>query len=124
MTASPDYHTRYDPGVAVPKSGWCAPLVASQAVALLRRRGISPERRKRQARLVDLALGPTEPPPEQKHSVDPAARRRHRAALKLWCDDWSSTARALIRKRGHLFRLGLAMRRSPVSPVPEPVEGT
>ena len=84
-----------------------------KAIALLAERGITAECRERLGKLVSLALGPTEPLPELKLTVDPAERRRCLTELKLWYEDWSQTARALIHKRSQLIRLGLAQRRSP-----------
>jgi len=68
---------------------------------------------------VGVALGPTEPLPEQKQAVAPEARLQGLTALKLWYDDWSATAHALVRKRAHLIRLGLATRRSPTTAEPD-----
>ncbi|WP_437723204.1 hypothetical protein [Sorangium sp. So ce861] len=33
--------------------------------------------------------------------------------LRGWFDEWSTTARAVIKKRGYLIRLGLANRKAP-----------
>ena len=83
-----------------------------QAIELLHRRGITPEVRERMARLVQVALGPTPALPELP-ALNPEERRTRLVALKLWFDDWSGTARAVVNKRSHLIRLGLARRRSP-----------
>ena len=90
-----------------------------KAIALLAERGITAEYRERLGKLVSLALGPTEPLPELKLTVDPAERRRCLTELKLWYEDWSQTARALIHKRSQLIRLGLAQSRSPSAAEPD-----
>jgi hypothetical protein len=83
----------------------------AKAVALLESRGLDAGERKRLDKLVKLALGPTEtidvPPTEATDD-----RRAHRlAALKGWYDEWATTARAVIKKRMYLIRLGLAQRK-------------
>ncbi|APR75031.1 Hypothetical protein A7982_00377 [Minicystis rosea] len=34
--------------------------------------------------------------------------------LRAWYDEWSTTARAVVKKRVYLIRLGLATRKAPV----------
>jgi hypothetical protein len=83
-----------------------------KAVALLARRGLDKDERERLAKLVNIALGPT--PSLAAPPVAPqTARRSALLELKLWCNEWSTVAHAVIKKRSHLIRLGLATRRSP-----------
>jgi hypothetical protein len=43
---------------------------------------------------------------------DPADERLAKLAqLKGWYDEWAATARAVVKKRGYLIRLGLAQRK-------------
>lgn len=44
---------------------------------------------------------------------EPSSRQRAARALEAWLADWRSTARALITRRDHQIRLGLAERRAP-----------
>ena len=81
-----------------------------KAVDLLAKRGITAEVRAVLSRDVKLVLGPTPALPAAP-VVEPAERRGKLVALRLWFEDWSGTARAHIKKRGHLIRLGLARRR-------------
>jgi hypothetical protein len=76
-----------------------------KAVELLARRGITPDVRKHMQQLVDVALGPT-PSLATREEADDSVRREKPQTLKLWYDDWTATARALIRKRTHLIRRG------------------
>jgi hypothetical protein len=46
----------------------------------------------------------------------PADRREALAKLRAWFDEWAATARAVIKKRSYLIRLGLAARKSPERP--------
>ncbi|MBI4705938.1 MAG: hypothetical protein HY744_33005 [Deltaproteobacteria bacterium] len=81
------------------------------AVALLEKRGITAAERQRVHQLVELALAPTglvDAPP----GADPTERRAKLVALKAWYSEWAETARALVKKRAHLIRLGLATRRA------------
>ncbi|WP_437673654.1 hypothetical protein [Sorangium sp. So ce131] len=97
-----------------------------KAVAFLATRGLDKAERKRLKGLVDVALGPTSPLPPQAEI--PETTRRHEALSRLrgWFDEWSTTARAVIKKRGYLIRLGLASRKAPQRKAPaaptEPVE--
>lgn len=86
-----------------------------QFVEGLAQRGITKEERARLAGLVELALSPAPFVAAAVPVVDPEERRRHLTNLKVWYDDWATTARVVIRKRNHLIRLGLATRRSPTT---------
>jgi hypothetical protein len=85
----------------------------AQAVALLAERGLTPAERARLQGLVELALGPTEVLGVLPRAESPDARRAKLVALKDWYEEWASTARAVVKKRSHLIRLGLAVRKSP-----------
>lgn len=93
-----------------------------QFVEGLATRGITKEERARLAGLVAVALRPAPRLPAARPHLSAAERRRHLTNLKRWYDDWATTARAVIRKRSHLIRLGLANRRSPTKHEPTPVE--
>lgn len=80
------------------------------AVELLAQRGIDADERRRLQELVDVALAPTDVSTEYPQ-IDPEVIRARKIALKEWYDDWATTARAVIKKRSHLIKLGLAKRR-------------
>lgn len=84
-----------------------------KAVAFLANRGLDKAERKRLQGLVDVALGPTSPLPEAAEPQQNARRREALVKLRGWYDEWSATARAVIKKRGYLIRLGLASRKAP-----------
>ncbi|WP_437722862.1 hypothetical protein [Sorangium sp. So ce861] len=84
-----------------------------KAVAFLATRGLDKAERKRLKGLVDVALGPTSPLPEQTELPEAARRREALVKLRGWFDEWSTTARAVIKKRSYLIRLGLASRKAP-----------
>ncbi len=79
------------------------------AVAKLAERGITKEVRDHLQSLVELALGPTDAEPVDDTPVK--NRRAKLTALKIWYDDWATMAKAKIRKRSYLIRMGLAKRR-------------
>lgn len=90
----------------------------AKAVALLARRGLTKAERQRLKKLVDLALGPTAPldalaPPDND------ARLRKLGNLRGWFDEWAETARAVVKKRAYLIRLGLASRKFAKKDEPE-----
>jgi hypothetical protein len=92
-----------------------------KAVELLAKRGLTKTERARLESLVHVALGPTAPLPETKEvETRRAARRTALAALKAWFDEWSAAARAVIKKRGYLIRLGLAARKVRKAKTTEP----
>jgi hypothetical protein len=82
-----------------------------KAVALLAKRGLTPDERTRLTELVKVALGPTGAAVTSRPRVDPAQRKARLLALKLWHNEWSATGRAVIHKRSYLIRMGLASRR-------------
>ncbi|WP_437742794.1 hypothetical protein WMF39_45950 [Sorangium sp. So ce1504] len=84
-----------------------------KAVAFLATRGLDKDERKRLKGLVDVALGPTSPLPETTELPETARRREALSKLRAWFDEWSTTARAVVKKRGYLIRLGLANRKAP-----------
>ena len=77
------------------------------AVELLAKRGIDADERRRLQELVDVAFGPTEVLSEIPQA-DPEVLRANMTTLKEWYDDWATTAKAVIKKRHYLIRLGLA----------------
>lgn len=90
------------------------------AVELLAQRGLDRDERKRLAGLVQVALGNTEsielaPAAEAART---AKRREAQRALKAWFEEWSTTARAVVPRRDHLIRLGLAKRKAPAPKKP------
>jgi len=84
----------------------------TKAVALLETRGLTKAERKRLEGLVKLALGPTEALEALPADDAPDERLAKLAELKGWYDEWAATARAVVKKRVHLIRLGLAQRKS------------
>ncbi|WP_437305991.1 hypothetical protein [Sorangium sp. So ce388] len=96
-----------------------------KAVAFLATRGLDKAERKRLQGLVGVALGPTSPLPEQAELPETARRREALSKLRGWFDEWSTTARAVVKKRGYLIRLGLANRKAPQRKTPAaPTEPT
>lgn len=99
-----------------------------EAIELLARRGLDAEERQRLAGLVRVALGSTETI-ELHTPAEPLRLERRRAAqraLRGWFEEWTTTARAVLSRRDHLIRLGLAKRKAP-APRPPAVprrEGT
>ena len=92
----------------------------AKAVALLAKRGLKTEVRAALGEQVKIALGPTAPVPTVEAS--PEERHEKLVALRAWFDEWSAVARAVIKKRAQLIRLGLASRRMKESE-PEPPAG-
>ncbi|WP_437569032.1 hypothetical protein [Sorangium sp. So ce542] len=84
-----------------------------RAVAFLATRGLDKAERRRLKGLVDVALGPTSPLPEPTELPEAARRREALVKLRGSFDEWSTTARAVIKKRSYLIRLGLASRKAP-----------
>ncbi|WP_437732201.1 hypothetical protein [Sorangium sp. So ce1335] len=89
-----------------------------KAVAFLATRGLDKAERKRLQGLVDVALGPTSPLLDQAELPETARRREALSKLRGWFDEWSTTARAVVKKRGYLIRLGLANRKAPRRKLP------
>jgi hypothetical protein len=82
----------------------------AEAVALLEARGLTRAERKRLKKLVDVALGPTAALAEMP-KINTSARLVALSELRAWFDEWSTTARAVVKKRSDLIRLGLAARK-------------
>lgn len=92
-----------------------------KAVELLALRGLDSKERARLQELVHVALGPTAPLPNGFAEDELGeARRSSLVSLKSWYDEWAAAARAVIKKRAYLIRLGLASRRGRKAPGAEP----
>lgn len=88
-----------------------------EALKLLAQRGIDAAERARLAALVAVAEGKGEAPSPlfvEKSAPDDTAALE---SLKSWFDEWSSIARAVVKKRQHLILLGLAKKRVVKKPV-------
>jgi hypothetical protein len=81
-----------------------------EAVSLLESRGLTVPERKRLKKLVDIALGPTASL-EELPKAGVSQRLLVLNELRAWYDEWATTARAVIKKRSDLIRLGLATRK-------------
>ncbi len=90
-----------------------------KAFELLEQRGLTAKHLKHLSALVETALGPTTPL-EQTRAAHDEARRKALLELKLWVNEWSAVARASIKKRSYLIRLGLANRRHAVKETDAP----
>lgn len=91
------------------------------ALATLAARGITPEERLRLRSLVRIAqsfaAARDSSPRDERVTSD-------LVALRAWYLDWSQTARAVIKRRDHLIRLGLARRKRAITPaISAPVAG-
>ena len=95
-----------------------------KAVALLAHRGIDQAERARITELAMKAIGPTESPLMPEASPNEEKRRQTLINLRRWFEDWSETARAVVRKRQHIIRLGLGKRREPKSKTTVPAPAT
>jgi hypothetical protein len=85
-----------------------------KAIALLAKRGLDAAERARLQGLVEIALGPTSPLPASTTAQTAAQERKQALAeLRAWFDEWSATARAVVKKRAYLIRMGLAARKAP-----------
>ncbi|MFT3771168.1 MAG: hypothetical protein QM820_37615 [Minicystis sp.] len=63
---------------------------------------------------MQVALGPTAPLEADKNAEAAVEKRREALTeLRAWYDDWASTAKAVVKKKGNLVRLGLATRKAP-----------
>jgi hypothetical protein len=82
-----------------------------KAVDLLATRRFDQAERARLAKLVETALGPTAPLDEAASGGD--ERREALTALRGWFDEWAAAARAVVKKKSHLIRIGLANRKAP-----------
>jgi hypothetical protein len=93
------------------------------AVATLEARGITKEKRNELAALVKVAeKGTSASPPDASaaKAATTAAAKRQTALVELraWFEDWSEMARATVKRRDRLIRLGLATRKSPTKSAP------
>ena len=69
-------------------------------------RGLDAAERRRLNALVTEALSPADALPAAE--VDDTARREALVALRGWYEEWSTVARAEVKRRDHLILLGLA----------------
>jgi len=85
------------------------------ALATLRQRGIDDAKRKRMRELVSTAKSvvPLVQVDPQAVAQEDAARREALNNLYAWYREWTEVARATIKRRDYLIRLGLASRRAP-----------
>jgi hypothetical protein len=97
----------------------------AKALATLAERGLDGDERKRLAALVATAKTLHE---DSIPDADAEAQMQaeHVAALdelRAWFDEWTEVARASVKRRDHLIRIGLAERRvsTKAEPAPEPV---
>jgi hypothetical protein len=82
------------------------------ALATLAKRGFTEPERERLRKLVEVAKGVETAKDAEGAAGDTTdARRKELMALRAWYIDWSETARAVIKRRDHLIRLGLAKRK-------------
>jgi hypothetical protein len=82
-----------------------------KAVQLLASRGLTRAERGRLGALVGVALGPTKALSDAPAPAADTARRQALVKLKDWYEEWSATAKAVVKKKGYLIRLGLASRK-------------
>ena len=85
---------------------------------LAKKKKLDKKERDRLQKLVKLALGPTSALPEAPEPTATIARREQLVKLKEWYDEAASTAKAAVKKRAYLIRMGLASRKSPKKPAP------
>lgn len=88
------------------------------AIALLAKRGVDKDERKRLRALVEKAETPaTSAGDDGAAAAASAARVEQRvaalASLRAWYEEWSEIARAAVKRRDHLILLGLAKRKAP-----------
>ncbi len=91
------------------------------ALATLERRGVTPEERKHMRHLVDLVESSAAV--DGDNVIEPItidARLQALAALHAWLQDWSDSARSVIKRRDQLLRLGIGKRQKR-TPAPPPV---
>jgi len=91
------------------------------ALATIATRRVTPEERIRLRDLVNVAMSApemTSTPSDTAAAGD--ARNKDLVALYQWYNEWSETARALIKRRDYLILMGLAKRRKAQKPAPTP----
>jgi len=91
------------------------------ALAVLARRGVTPEERRRLASLVTRAERYLTPVAEPTGDGGYAAGLR---SLRAWYEEWSELARSEVSRKDYLLRLGLARRKRPTKAAPEAGKGT
>ena len=79
------------------------------ALETLAQRGFDDKERKRLRALVNVVQ--SSPDVAADESAAEEARQEALGLLRAWFEDWSATARAVIVRRDHLIRLGLAQRK-------------
>lgn len=84
-----------------------------KAIDLLAKRGLDKKERARLRELTKVALGPTDVLPDAPVSPTPEARHDALVALRDWYEEWATTAKAVVKKKGYRIRLGLATRKPP-----------
>jgi hypothetical protein len=89
------------------------------ALATLAQRGITSDERARLRGLIETASHVMDPPDDGEESAANAARNEALRKLRAWYDEWSETARAVIKRRDQLIRLGLAKRIKRKAPAEE-----
>ena len=95
-----------------------------EAASLLAERGITKEERKRMRALLATAESAANIVGAPMEAADPAARKGELVALYAWWVDWSEVARAVVKRRDHLIRLGLANRKKKAAAQPPVVAPT
>jgi hypothetical protein len=83
------------------------------ALKTLAKRGYTPEERARVREVIKVAQSADLPPaqPDEAETQHLAEHKKALIELRGWYEDWSETARAVIRRRDSLIKLGLAQRR-------------
>lgn len=84
-----------------------------KAAELVSSRGLTKDERARLGKLVEVALRPTTTlAPTADHDIERrAARKAALTELKDWYEEWATVARAVVKKRAYLIRMGLASRK-------------
>jgi hypothetical protein len=89
------------------------------ALATLEDRGLGADERKRMRALIAIAETPPDSTPTPPQSDDTTSERTaNLVKLHAWVQDWSETARAVIKNRAWLIRLGAVKRRASTPPPP------
>lgn len=83
------------------------------ALDKLEARGLGASERQRLGALVARALPWSEPPAAAGEPLDNQRRASDLRALRRWYEEWSTTARAVLKRRHQLERLGLRRLRAP-----------
>ena len=94
------------------------------ALATLEQRGITQDERTRLRGLIQTAKKSSPAPapgPQQAHEQQEVERIAALKQARAWYDDWADVARAVIKRRDYLIRLGLAKRKAPKKKAPPAV---